>query len=177
MERKPKSLQQMFNDAQDIQHNIQACEHVQKKGLDAQGHESEYEQKIVNWNLEHKINNVMVPLEAHDCAKNYIPLVNGRGDVLAYDPSHDKQWADHFIYSFVDSQENEFVNQSVEEHINVPSLFLSDDLAYDVDLPVYDKYEDDHNIEDFFFSSTVSSKVLDQLKRILYPCALLHSNY
>jgi hypothetical protein len=28
MERRPKSLQQMFNDAQDIQHNIQECEQI-----------------------------------------------------------------------------------------------------------------------------------------------------
>jgi hypothetical protein len=29
MERRSESLQQMFNDAQEIQHNIQACEQVQ----------------------------------------------------------------------------------------------------------------------------------------------------
>jgi hypothetical protein len=51
MERRPKSLQQMFNDAQDIQHNIQACKQIQNEGLNAQEHESEYEQKIVDWNL------------------------------------------------------------------------------------------------------------------------------
>jgi hypothetical protein len=28
MERRPESLQQMLNDAQEIQHNIQACEHI-----------------------------------------------------------------------------------------------------------------------------------------------------
>jgi hypothetical protein len=42
LERKPKSLQQMLNDAQDIQHNIQACKHIQNEGLNAQEHESEY---------------------------------------------------------------------------------------------------------------------------------------
>jgi hypothetical protein len=40
MERRPNSLQQMFNDAQDIQHNIQAFKQIQKEGLDAQEHES-----------------------------------------------------------------------------------------------------------------------------------------
>ena len=43
MERRPKSLQQMFNDAEDIQHNIQECKQIQKEGLDAQEYESEYE--------------------------------------------------------------------------------------------------------------------------------------
>ena len=43
MERRPGSLQQMFSDAQDIQHNVQACKQTQNEGLNAQGHESEYE--------------------------------------------------------------------------------------------------------------------------------------
>jgi hypothetical protein len=96
----------------------------------------------------------MDPLEvsnAYDCAKNYIPLVKRRGVVLASEPFHDKQGDDYFIYSFVDSQEDEFENQFVEEQINGPSLFLLDNVAYDVDFPVYDKYEDDHDIEDFLF--------------------------
>jgi hypothetical protein len=96
----------------------------------------------------------MGPLEvsnAYDCPKNYIPLVKRRGVVLASDPSHDKKEADYFIYSFVDNQEDEFANQFVEEHINVLSLFLLDDVAYDDDSPAYEKYEDDHDIEDFLF--------------------------
>jgi hypothetical protein len=40
MERKPKSLQQIFNDAQEIQHNIKECEQILNEGLDAQEHES-----------------------------------------------------------------------------------------------------------------------------------------
>jgi hypothetical protein len=31
MERRPKSLHQMFNDAQEIQHNIQACKQIQMR--------------------------------------------------------------------------------------------------------------------------------------------------
>jgi len=42
MERISKSLQQMFIDAQEIQHNIQAYEH-----------------KTVDWNPEHKIDNII----------------------------------------------------------------------------------------------------------------------
>jgi hypothetical protein len=114
MERRPKSLQQMFNDAQDIQHNIQACKQIQNEGLNAQERESEYEKKRVDWDLEHRIDNIIGPLEvsnANDFAKKYIPPVE-RGGV---DPSHDKQRVDCFMYSFVDSQEDEFTNQFVEE--------------------------------------------------------------
>jgi hypothetical protein len=159
MERRPKSLQQMFNDAQDIQHNIQACKQIQNEGLNAQEHESEYEQKIVDWNLEHRIDNIIGPLEvsnANDFAKNYIPLVERGGVDLASDPSHDKQGADCFMYSFVDSQEDEFANQFVEEQVDVPSLFLLDDIAYVVDLPIYDEYDDDYDV-DFLEQPTACS--------------------
>jgi hypothetical protein len=54
MERRPKSLQQMFNDAQEIQHNIQACKQIRNKELDAKKHDSKYEQKIVDWNIEQR---------------------------------------------------------------------------------------------------------------------------
>jgi len=97
MERRPKSLQQMFNDAQDIQHNIQACKQIQNEGLKTQEHESEYEHKIFDWNLEHRIDNIIGPLEvsnAHDFAKNCIPLVERRGVDLYSDPFHDKRGVD-----------------------------------------------------------------------------------
>ena len=71
MERRPKSLQQMFNDAQGIQHNVQACEYSQNEGLDIQEYESEYEQERVDWNLEHRVNNIITALEvfnAHNFA-------------------------------------------------------------------------------------------------------------
>jgi hypothetical protein len=111
MERRPDSLQQMFSDAQDIQHNIQACKQIQNEGLNAQEHESKYEHKIVDWNLEHRIDDIIDPLEvsnANDFAKNYTPLVERRDVDLASDPSHDKEGAYGFMYSFVDSQEDEF---------------------------------------------------------------------
>jgi len=43
MERRPKTLQQMFNDAQEIQHNMLTCQQIQNKGLGALGNENEYE--------------------------------------------------------------------------------------------------------------------------------------
>jgi hypothetical protein len=42
------------------------------------------------------------------------------------------------MYSFVYSQENEFANQFVEEQVDVPRFFLLYDIAYVVDLPIYD---------------------------------------
>jgi hypothetical protein len=39
MERRLETLQQMFNDAQDIQNNILACEHIRSEELDVPEHE------------------------------------------------------------------------------------------------------------------------------------------
>jgi hypothetical protein len=66
---------------------------------------------------------------------------------LVSDPSHDKNGANYFMYSFVDSQENEFVNQLVEEQVDVPSFLLLHDNANIVDFPIYDEYDDDHGVE------------------------------
>jgi hypothetical protein len=161
MERKPKSLQQMFNDAQDIQDNIQACKQIQNEELDAKKNKRGYEQKMVDWNLEHIVDHVIGPLEftnTNDVAKNYVPLVEREGADLVSDPSHDKQGADYFMYSFIDNQEDECTNQFVEGQVDVPSFFLLDDLAYVSDLPAYDKCEDDCDIEDFLFQQYSEEK-------------------
>jgi hypothetical protein len=100
MERRPNTLQQMFNDAREIQHNILACEHVRNEGLGAPGCEIEYEQIIVDWNLEHKIDNIISPLEvlnANDFAKDYIPLNEREDTYVVSDPPHDKHGANCFI--------------------------------------------------------------------------------
>jgi hypothetical protein len=55
------------------------------------------------------------------------------------------------MYSFVDSQEDEFTNQFVVKQVDVPSLLLLDDIAHVVDFAVYDKYEDDCDVEDVLF--------------------------
>ena len=98
MERRSKSLQQMFNDAHKIQHNIQGCEQIRDE------------------ELEKRTDNSICPLEifkANDSVENYIPRVErGSGD-LASNPYHDKQRDDCFMYSFVDNQEDEFTNQFV----------------------------------------------------------------
>ena len=45
MERRPVTLQKMFNDAQEIQHNILACEQIRSEDLGVLGQENEYEQR------------------------------------------------------------------------------------------------------------------------------------
>jgi hypothetical protein len=51
------------------------------------------------------------------------------------------------MYSFVDSQENEFANQLVEEQVDVPRFFLLDDIANVGDLPIYEEYDDDYGVD------------------------------
>ena len=51
------------------------------------------------------------------------------------------------MYSFVDSQENEFANQLVEEQVDVPSFFLLYDIENVVDLPIYDEYDDGYDVD------------------------------
>jgi hypothetical protein len=63
--------------------------------------------------------------------------------------------ADHFMYSFVDSQEYEYEKKLVEEHVDVLSLFLLDDMAYVNDLPIYNEY-DDYDVDPLEQSTTCS---------------------
>jgi hypothetical protein len=60
------------------------------------------------------------------------------------------------MYSFVDSQENEFANQLVEEQVDVPIFFLLDDIADVVDLYLYDEYDYDYDV-DFLEQATACS--------------------
>ena len=57
------------------------------------------------------------------------------------------------MYSFIDGQENDITNLFVEEQVDVPSLFLLDDIAQTIDLPVYDKYEEDCDDSRLSFSA------------------------
>jgi hypothetical protein len=84
-------------------------------------------------------------LNVNDFAKDYIPPIEREGTYIVYDPPHDKHGVDCFIYSFVDSQEDEFANQSFEEQVDVPRFFLLDNIADVLDLPIYDEYDDDYD--------------------------------
>jgi hypothetical protein len=89
MERRFKSLQKMFNDARQVQHNIQACECSLREGLDIQGYGSEYEQENIEWNFEHRFDNIIASLEvfnAHNFAKDEIPLIEKGDASLTPDP-------------------------------------------------------------------------------------------
>jgi hypothetical protein len=61
------------------------------------------------------------------------------------DPPHDKNGADCFIYPFVDSLEDEFAYQSVEEQVDVPIFFLLENITDVVELPIYDEYDYDYD--------------------------------
>jgi hypothetical protein len=148
MERRPKTLQQMFNDAQEIQHNILTCEQIRSEELGVPGHENEYEQRTFDWNPEHKTDDIIGPLEPlneNDFTKDYIPLVERKGSYVVFDPPHDKHGVDCFMYSSIDSQKDKCADQSVEEPVDVPSFFLLDNIADVVGFPIYDEYDDDYD--------------------------------
>jgi hypothetical protein len=118
--------------------------------LDAKEHDSEYEQKIVDLNLEQRVNNIICSLEVLNTnyfAKDCIPLIKREGANLTSDPSHDRHGDDCFMYSFVDNQEDDFANQLVEEQVDVLRFSLLDDIVDVVDLPIYDEYDDDCDVD------------------------------
>jgi hypothetical protein len=49
--------------------------------------------------------------------------------------------------SFVGIQEDEFANRIVEEQVDVPSIFLLDDIVDVDDLPIYDEYDYDCDVD------------------------------
>jgi hypothetical protein len=118
--------------------------------LDAKEHDSEYDQRTVDLNIEKRVNNIICRLEslnADDFSKDYIPLIEKEGVNLVSDPSHDKHGAHCFMYSFVDSQENECENHLVKEKVDVPIFFLLNDIEDVVDFLIYDEYDDGYDVE------------------------------
>jgi len=67
MERRSATLKQMFNDAQEVESNLQAYgkipEQIQNEELDVVEHESDHEQKITNLNFEQGVNKIIHFLE------------------------------------------------------------------------------------------------------------------
>jgi hypothetical protein len=118
--------------------------------LGATGHENGYELKTIDGNLDHKIDNILGPLEslnANDFVEDYIPFIKRESTYMVSDPPHDNHEADHFMYSFVDSQENMFANQSIEEKIDTPSFFLLYDIVDVANLIICDEYDDDYEVD------------------------------
>lgn len=62
------------------------------------------------------------------------------------DSCHHELEYDYFIYSLEDNHGSEFVDQLVEEQVDVP-LFMFDDIANVVDLLKYDEYDDDYIVD------------------------------
>jgi hypothetical protein len=96
------------------------------------GHENKYELRSFDQNLEHKIYDIIGPLEVpeeNEFAKDYIALVEREGAYVVFDPPHDKNGVDCFMYSSMESQRDECVDQSIEELIDVPRFFLLDNIA------------------------------------------------
>ena len=118
--------------------------------MDAKEHDNEYEQRTIDLNPEKRVNNFICHLEAlnvDDFAKDCIPLIEKEGANLDSDPFNDKHEIDCFMYSFVDNQENEFANQLVEEQVDVPGFIPLDDIVDVDDLSLYDKYDDDYDVD------------------------------
>jgi hypothetical protein len=183
MERRSKTLQQMFDDAQEVEDNLQAC------------------QRLQNQNLESVANteNDGVAEEHEIVHKQEVDL---HPDLFQHEQKNDCSM--HFFEVFNDDIVAEDKDQPTEEKVDVPRFFLVDDIADVVDLPKYDEYNDNYEVdfseqpvnvlqqEMFSFNSLRKAvslhvsvvttmknmrKVLNQVKEILYPCAFLHSNY
>ena len=123
MERKSTSLQQMFNNAQEVEDNLQACQSLQNQNLKS------------------------VSNTKNDGVAEEHEIVHKQEVDLHPDLCHHEQETDYFMYSFVECQEDEFANQLVEEQVDVPSFSLLDDTANIVDFPIYDEYDDDYDVD------------------------------
>jgi hypothetical protein len=114
MERRPITLQQMFNNAQEIEDNLQACGNLSKKfgneEIDVeQCHEDDPDQQIVDLDPCHHEQKIV-------CFMNLFEVCND----------------DVFV---------EKIDHPAEENSAVP-IFLFDDIASFSDLPLYDEYND-----------------------------------
>jgi hypothetical protein len=152
MERNSMYFQHMFNNAHEVEDNIQACKELQNQILDEK---LKAEKPKTVHNMK-KVDHVISFLEGchedvfeknDDKLEEQANLPSFFDTNLAFDPSHDKHGVDYFMYSFIDSLENEFANQLVEDQVDVPRFFLLDDIADIVDFHIYDEYDDDHGVD------------------------------
>jgi hypothetical protein len=163
MERRSRSLQQMFSDAQEVEDNIQVCgklsEQIQNEELDAEENDSEHEQRTTDLNFEQRINSIMHSLEVFNVdgfAGNYFPPIEECHEdehdqqTVDLDLCHHEKKDDCFIYLFEVYNDNDFaemVDQLVEDQIDAPSSFLVDEITKVFDVPVYDEYDDDYIVD------------------------------
>jgi hypothetical protein len=203
MERKSMSLQQMFNNAQEVADNIQACKELQNQILDEKLKAEEPETVHNMQEADHVISFLEgchedVFAKNDDHLEEQATLLNCFDTDLNLDPCHHEQETDCFMYAFVDNHECEFADQLAEEQV-VASIFLFDDITKIFGEPRYDEYNDDYEVDsseqavalsesenDCFQQSkemanvhmtTVKKmkKVLNQVKELCH-CVLLLSN-
>jgi hypothetical protein len=116
MERKYVSLQQMFNDAQEVEDN----------------------------NVDVFAEDYIPPIEEEVVGPNcFVADLN-------FDPFHHEQRVDYTMNFFKifseECHESESVDQNEEEQVIVP-IFMFDDIAEFYDLPKYDEYDDDYDLD------------------------------
>jgi hypothetical protein len=126
MERKSMSLQQMFNNAQEVEDNLQACQRPQNQNLKSVAN-TENDGVAEEHEIVHKQEADLHPdLFQHeqkiDCFMHFFEVFNN--DIVAEDK-----------------------DQPTEEQVDVPRFFLVDDIADVVDLPKYDEYNDNYEID------------------------------
>jgi hypothetical protein len=111
----------MFNNSQEVEDNIQACERPQNQNL----------KSVANTE-----NNVVA--EEHE-------IVNKQEVDLHPDLCHHEQKTDCFMYALVDSHKCEFSDQPTKEQATT-SIFLFDDITEIFGKPRYDEYSDEYEV-------------------------------
>jgi hypothetical protein len=150
MERRYVTLQQMFNDAQEVEYNLQACEKLQNQILEevsnVEEQENEHDQQIVDLHID----------PFHDkqetyCFMNLLEECHENEHtqervVLNFYPFHYEQRVDYAMNFFEicsdGCHETKSADQLVEEQVVFP-IFLMDDIAGVHDFPKYHEYDDD----------------------------------
>jgi hypothetical protein len=114
------SLQQMFNNAQEVVDNIQACKELQNQILDEKLKDEEPE-TVHNMQEADRVISFLEGFHEDVFAKNddkleeQDTLLNFFDIDLNLDPFHHELETDCFMYTFVDGHECEFVDQLAEE--------------------------------------------------------------
>jgi hypothetical protein len=126
MERRSKTLQQMFDDAKEVEDNIQACQRLQNQNLESVAN-AEKDGVAEEHEIVHKREVDLHPdLFQHeqkiDCSMNFFEVFND--DIVAEDKDH-----------------------PTEEQVDIPCFFLLDDIAGVHDLPKYDEYDDNYVVD------------------------------
>jgi len=143
----------MFDDAQEVEDNIQACvkfeEQSHREQLDPEERDSKHEKDVANLKPEQRVENMMHFLEVFDVddfLKNHIPLDKQECVDSTLDLSYDTQEVDHFMYAPLDHHESKSANHFTQEQIDFPSIFLFDDIPESLGEPRYDEYNDEYEV-------------------------------